>query len=407
MKLIKFPGAKREVIERIILDLQHLIKGKKSTKPISQVRLYKKEEETYIGISSLLPLFYDEKGELIEDEKGGLEERIHFWIRAVLKLNLSEAYKSIYISTKYRGERKGNVANILPLLFLPVFVEEATKILNYELKRGYVREYDSLPTLKGRIDFKYEHVLYLEGKISQTYFQRTWNIPINGLILHTAKGLLSTMKEWKDRSYPYEHDLHTIITRLEELGVEEHECFKDVHPPYEYNKLFKIIKAILQERSFARAVGRMHPSMAIDENRLFELFITKILESEGFESQRGEHFGEVDLKPDLIDRKRHIILDIKNKEPGEDASLQAQHCDLYQIYSYKKAFEHLDKAKYNVGLIYRGKPANHMLKIWDEACISLFYVDIDYEKSVEENVENIRKELGGIIPSVEKVTAKA
>ena len=325
----------------------------------------------YLSVQKFVPFLFIE-GKLLEAENADLRRIKNFWMKATDLFSLGDIVKALYICTNKKYYSKvGEVKEpILSLFLFHAFLDEMKKLLKLGLNRTYKRTYGTLKTIRGRIDFEKEPLLFsTQCVIPQHWHKPTYNTHINCMLKHIVEFFMRFMESsW---------DLRVINNLLDEYQIEPQENFIELeYIPYGYENLYPIIRAFFMLKLSIEGEQRgIHPSIFIDENLLFEKLIESIAKEEfNAAVQKRKQVGRVQpgtkavcINPDLL--FPDVVVDIKNKEPEDNLYNER---DVYQVYSYAKML-----GKRQAGLIYRGRYEPITLKFKDIK-VKISYVHLDY-----------------------------
>ncbi len=244
----------------------------------------------------------------------------------------------------------------MPLLeiFITMFLEELSKLVQKGIKSDYVTKEDNLKFLKGKllISQQIKHNTVHKERFYVEYQEFNSDRIENRLIKTTLEYLYK-----KSRSNRNQQRIREFLFVFDEILL----C-KDVKTAFstvrlnrqmkDYEQVLLWCKTFLLENSFSPYKGDdVAFALLFDMNLLFESYVYDYLKRNGnFEhivNQDREHHlayqgkvGKFRLKPDIVINKGTIIADTKWKILSEDKTYDGvNQADMYQLYAYGTKYE--------------------------------------------------------------------
>ena len=239
----------------------------------------------------------------------------------------------------------------MPLLeiFITMFLEELSKLVQKGIKSDYVTKEDNLKFLKGKllISQQIKHNTVHKERFYVEYQEFNSDRIENRLIKTTLEYLYK-----KSRSNRNQQRIREFLFVFDEISP----C-KDVKIAFtkvklnrqmkDYEQVLLWCKTFLLENSFSPYKGNdVAFALLFDMNLLFESYVYDYLKRNGdFEhivnQDRTHHLayqdkvGKFRLKPDIVINKGAIIADTKWKILSEDKTYSGvNQADMYQLYAY-------------------------------------------------------------------------
>ena len=253
-----------------------------------------------------------------------------------------------------------NTANLratkMPLLeiFISMFLEELTKLVQKGIKSDYVQKEENLKFLKGKLKISEQikqNSVHKE-RFFVEYQEFSSNRVENRLIKTTLQYLYKKSKLNKNqqriREFLFVFDeveiSHNIKIDFEKVKINRQ--MKD------YEQVLLWCKTFLFENSFSPYKGNdIAFALLFDMNLLFESYVYDYLRKncnfENIKNQHKKHHlayengnGKFALKPDIVIDDGKIILDTKWKILIENKSNNGiSQSDMYQLYAYGKKYK--------------------------------------------------------------------
>ena len=257
-----------------------------------------------------------------------------------------------------------NTANLkaskMPLLeiFISIFLEELSKLIQKGIKSDYVQKEENLKFLKGKLKISEQikqNSVHKERFFVQ-YEEFSSDRVENRLIKTTLEYLYKKSKLNKNqqriREFLFVFDeikiSHNIKTDFEKVKLNRQ--MKD------YEQVLLWCKTFLLENSFSPYKGNdIAFALLFDMNLLFESYVYDYLRKNAFfeniKNQDKKHHlayengnGKFTLKPDIVIDDGKIIVDTKWKILSENKSNQGiSQSDMYQLYAYGKKYQNCEK----------------------------------------------------------------
>lgn len=257
-----------------------------------------------------------------------------------------------------------NTANLraskMPLLeiFISMFLEELTKLVQKGIKSDYVQKEENLKFLKGKLKISEQikqNSVHKERFFVQ-YEEFNSDKIENRLIKTTLEYLYKKSKSNKNqqriREFLFVFDeikiSHNIKTDFEKIKLNRQ--MKD------YEQVLLWCKTFLLENSFSPYKGNdIAFALLFDMNLLFESYVYDYLRKNGkfenIKNQDKKHHlayenqnGKFALKPDIVIDEGKIIVDTKWKILSLEKSNQSiSQSDMYQLYAYGTKYENCEK----------------------------------------------------------------
>lgn len=248
-----------------------------------------------------------------------------------------------------------NMANLksskMPLLeiFITMFLEELTKLIQKGIKSDYITKEENLKFLKGKlkINEQIKHNYIHKERFYVEYQEFMSNRIENRLIKTTLNYLYKKAKSNKNqqriREFLFIFDEINIShnIKIDFSKVKLNRQMKD------YKLVLLWCKTFLLENSFSPYKGNdVAFALLFDMNLLFESYVFDYLKKKGgFDSitaqDKTHHLaylesdGKFRLKPDVVINDGEIIADTKWKILSEDKTHQGvNQADMYQLYAY-------------------------------------------------------------------------
>jgi 5-methylcytosine-specific restriction enzyme subunit McrC len=257
-----------------------------------------------------------------------------------------------------------NTANLkaskMPLLeiFISMFLEELSKLVQKGIKSDYVQKEENLKFLKGKLKIseQIKHNTIHKERFFVQYEEFSSDRVENRLIKTTLEYLYKKSKSNKNqqriREFLFVFDeikvSHNIKTDFEKIKLN---CqMKD------YEQVLLWSKTFLFENSFSPYKGNAIAfALLFDMNLLFESYVYDYLRKNGkfenIKNQDKKHHlayenqnGKFALKPDIVIDEGKIIVDTKWKILSLEKSNQGiSQSDMYQLYAYGTKYENCEK----------------------------------------------------------------
>ncbi len=299
-----------------------------------------------------------------------------------------------------------NTANLkaskMPLLeiFISMFLEELSKLIQKGIKSDYVQKEENLKFLKGK--FKISEQIKQNSVHKERFFvlyeefssDRVENRLIKTTLEYLYKKSKSNKNQQRIREFLFVFDeikiSHNIKTDFEKIKLNRQ--MKD------YKQVLLWCKTFLLENSFSPYKGNdIAFALLFDMNLLFESYVYDYLKRKGgfenIKNQDKKHHlayengkGKFALKPDVVVDDGKIIIDTKWKILSENKSNQGiSQSDMYQLYAYGEKYQNSE----NLYLIYpKDEVINgNLYHYYEDKKLPLQVLFFDVEKL--ENNENL------------------
>ena len=253
-----------------------------------------------------------------------------------------------------------NTANLkaskMPLLeiFISMFLEELSKLIQKGIKSDYVQKEENLKFLKGKLKIseQIKHNTIHKERFFVQYEEFSSDRVENRVIKTTLEYLYKKSKSNKNqqriREFLFVFDeikvSHNIKTDFEKVKLNRQ--MKD------YEQILLWCKTFLLENSFSPYKGNdIAFALLFDMNLLFESYVYDYLRKNGkfenIKNQDKKHHlayenqnGKFTLKPDIVIDEGKIIVDTKWKILSLEKSNQGiSQSDMYQLYAYGKKYK--------------------------------------------------------------------
>ena len=240
----------------------------------------------------------------------------------------------------------------MPLLeiFISMFIEELTKLIQKGIKSDYILKEENLKFLKGKLkineqikkNYIHKERFYVE------YEEFLSNRVENRLIKTTLQYLYR-----KSKSNKNQQRIREFLFVFDEIGISHNiktdfSKIKSNRQMKDYEQTLLWCKTFLLENSFSPYKGKdIAFALLFDMNLLFESYVYNYLKkNETFENitaqDKTHHLAyqngktsKFQLKPDIVINKGEIIADTKWKLLSEDKTHQGiSQSDMYQLYAY-------------------------------------------------------------------------
>ena len=253
-----------------------------------------------------------------------------------------------------------NTANLkahkMPLLeiFISMFLEELSKLVQKGIKSDYVQKEENLKFLKGKL--KISEQIKQNSVHKERFFveyqefssDRVENRLIKTTLEYLYKKSKSNKNQQRIREFLFVFDeikiSHNIKTDFEKIKLNRQ--MKD------YEQVLLWCKTFLLENSFSPYKGNdIAFALLFDMNLLFESYVYDYLKKnskfKNIKNQDKKHHlayedekGKFALKPDIVIDDGKIIIDTKWKILSESKSNQGiSQSDMYQLYAYGKKYK--------------------------------------------------------------------
>lgn len=257
-----------------------------------------------------------------------------------------------------------NTANLkaskMPLLeiFIFMFLEELSKLIQKGIKSDYVQKEENLKFLKGKL--KISEQIKQNSVHKERFFvqyeefssDRVENRLIKTTLEYLYKKSKSNKNQQRIREFLFVFDeikvSHNIKTDFEKVKLNRQ--MKD------YEQILLWCKTFLLENSFSPYKGNdIAFALLFDMNLLFESYVYDYLRKNGkfenIKNQDKKHHlayenqkGKFALKPDIVIDDGKIIIDTKWKILSLEKSNQGiSQSDMYQLYAYGTKYENSEK----------------------------------------------------------------
>ncbi|KIM06112.1 MAG: hypothetical protein KN64_01045 [Sulfurovum sp. AS07-7] len=286
-----------------------------------------------------------------------------------------------------------NMANVqsknMPLLeiFISMFLEELSKLIQKGIKSDYIPKEDNLKFLKGKLkineQIKYNYIH--KERFFAAFDEFSSDRVENRLIKTTLQYLYQ-----KSKSNKNQQRIREFLFVFDEIGI-SHDFktdFGKVKPNRQmrdYEQVLLWCKTFLLENSFSPYKGNdIAFALLFDMNLLFESYIGHYLKKKGFDvslQDSGKHLVEnprkFALRPDIVikrkeNNKKVIIADTKWKIIKEEKDISQS--DMYQLYAYGKKYDNN-----HLYLIYPKddeNPSKLSYKYEDGLTLKVYYFDL-------------------------------
>ena len=286
-------------------------------------------------------------------------------------------------------------AHIMPLLeiFISMFLEELSKLIQKGIKSDYVQKEENLKFLKGKLKISEqikqnsvhkERFFVLHEEFSS---DRVENRLIKTTLEYLYKKSKSNKNQQRIREFLFVFDeikiSHNIKIDFEKIKLNRQ--MKD------YEQVLLWCKTFLLENSFSPYKGNdIAFALLFDMNLLFESYVYDYLKRKGgfenIKNQDKKHHlayenekGKFALKPDIVVDDGKIIIDTKWKILSESKSNQGiSQSDMYQLYAYGKKYKNCE----NLYLIYPKDEVidGNLYHYYDDKKLPLKILFFDVEK---------------------------
>ncbi len=286
-----------------------------------------------------------------------------------------------------------NMANVqsknMPLLeiFISMFLEELSKLIQKGIKSDYIPKEDNLKFLKGKLkineQIKYNYIH--KERFFAAFDEFSSDRVENRLIKTTLQYLYQ-----KSKSNKNQQRIREFLFVFDEIGI-SHDFktdFGKVKPNRQmrdYEQVLLWCKTFLLENSFSPYKGNdIAFALLFDMNLLFESYIGHYLKKKGFDvslQDSGKYLVEnprkFALRPDIVikrkeNNKKVIIADTKWKIIKEEKDISQS--DMYQLYAYGKKYDNN-----HLYLIYPKddeNPSKLSYKYEDGLTLKVYYFDL-------------------------------
>jgi 5-methylcytosine-specific restriction enzyme subunit McrC len=350
------------------IDLQNnLVVSKKVFDEIKQFILKNTEQALF-----LKPLYKNGLGEILQAQNyvGVIQTKDGTTIEILPKIQNVDENKSKDIlinmlkTLKKSPFKNFNTANLkaskMPLLeiFISMFLEELSKLIQKGIKSDYVQKEENLKFLKGKLKIseQIKHNTIHKERFFVQYEEFSSDRVENRLIKTTLEYLYKKSKSNKNqqriREFLFVFDeikvSHNIKTDFEKIKLNRQ--MKD------YEQVLLWSKTFLLENSFSPYKGNdIAFALLFDMNLLFESYVYDYLRKNGkfenIKNQDKKHHlayenqnGKFALKPDIVIDEGKIIVDTKWKILSLEKSNQGiSQSDMYQLYAYGTKYENCEK----------------------------------------------------------------
>lgn len=243
-------------------------------------------------------------------------------------------------------------------IFISMFLEELSKLIQKGIKSDYVQKEENLKFLKGKL--KISEQIKQNSVHKERFFvqyeefssDRVENRLIKTTLEYLYKKSKSNKNQQRIREFLFVFDeikvSHNIKTDFEKIKLNRQ--MKD------YEQILLWCKTFLLENSFSPYKGNdIAFALLFDMNLLFESYVYDYLKRKGgfkyIKNQDKKHYlayenekGRFALKPDIVIDEGKIIVDTKWKILSESKSNQGiSQSDIYQLYAYGTKYETCEK----------------------------------------------------------------
>ncbi len=315
--------------------------------------------------------------------------------------------------------RNFNMANLksskMPLLeiFITMFLEELTKLIQKGLKSDYITKEENAKFLKGKLKINeqikknYIHKERFFIEFQEFLSNRVENKLIKSTLSYLYKKAKSNKNQQRIREFLFVFDEIEISTNIKNdfSKVILNRQMKD------YEQVLLWSKTFLLENSYSPYKGNdIAFALLFDMNLLFESYVYDYLRRNGkFENITAQdtthHLAYLDdrnakflLKPDIVINNGKIILDTKWKILSEDKAHQGvSQTDMYQLYAYGTKYKDCT----NLYLIYpkdEGNLEDHSYQFFrqDESTklqLDVLFFDLENLENNEEFIKRIKESI--------------
>lgn len=290
-----------------------------------------------------------------------------------------------------------NTANLksskLPLLeiFISMFLEELTKLVQKGIKSDYVTKEENLKFLKGKLKIgeQIKHNTIHKERFFVEY-QEFSSDRVENRLIKTTLGYLykkskSNRNQQRIREFLFVFDeikpSHDIKTDFSKVKLNRQ--MKD------YEQVLLWCKTFLLENSFSPYKGDdVAFALLFDMNLLFESYVGSYLKKKGLDvslQDKGKHLVEEPkkfaLKPDIVIKHENeiIVADTKWKIIKEEKDISQS--DMYQLFAYGKKYKNQQ-----LYLIYPSNGEKELELFYEyENGLNLHVLFFDAEKDFKEN----------------------
>jgi 5-methylcytosine-specific restriction enzyme subunit McrC len=261
----------------------------------------------------------------------------------------------------FKSINKANLkSSRMPLLeiFISMFLEELTKLVQRGIKSDYISKEENLKYLKGKLKISEQikkNSIHKERFYVQ-YEEFLSNRVENRLIKTTLKYLYTKSKSNKNQQrireflFVFDEIKTSYDIKNDFSKVKLNRQMKD------YELVLTWCQILLFENSFTPYSGKdIAFALLFDMNLLFESYVYNYLKKYGdFENiknqDKSHHLayldnrGKFQLKPDIVINSGQIIADTKWKLLSQDKNNQGiSQADMYQLYAYGKKYSDCKK----------------------------------------------------------------
>jgi len=242
-----------------------------------------------------------------------------------------------------QAHMKNNKMNLLEI-FISMFLEELTVLIQRGLKSDYITKEENVLFLKGKLKIK-EHLKYNyihKERFFVAYDEYLQDRIENRLIKSTLQYLYKKSKintnQQRIREFLFVFDDLSLSKNPKNdfMKVKSNRQMKDYETILQWCKLF------LNDESFTIFKGN-HVAFALlfDMNRVFEDYVAYIIKKKYYDldirtQDKGHHLVEnperFGLKPDIVVNGGEIIIDTKWKVIKDKKNISQS--DVYQMYAY-------------------------------------------------------------------------
>lgn len=290
-----------------------------------------------------------------------------------------------------------NTANLksskLPLLeiFISMFLEELTKLVQKGIKSDYVTKEENLKFLKGKLKIGEQikqnsiHKERFFVEYQEFSSDRVENRLIKTTLSYLYKKSKSNRNQQRIREFLFVFDeikpSHDIKTDFSKVKLNRQ--MKD------YEQVLLWCKTFLLENSFSPYKGDdVAFALLFDMNLLFESYVGDYLKKKGLDvslQDKGKHLVEEPkkfaLKPDIVIKHENeiIVADTKWKIIKEEKDISQS--DMYQLFAYGKKYKNQQ-----LYLIYPSNGEKELELFYEyENGLNLHVLFFDAEKDFKEN----------------------
>ena len=230
------------------------------------------------------------------------------------------------------------------------FEDLVERCIDHGLYRTYVEQTDNLATIRGRIDLATDmrRNAVLRHRTYCEFTEFTWNVPENQVIRQVTRALAGFSFSSAFRTRLRNIDTAMATVSVAHMHADDIDRFRYHRFNEEYRPIHRLCQVFLEGASLSEELGHFDArTFLVDMNRLFESFVTRLLQEHAITAQSVaaphrmflDRERLVQLIPDVVvfqEERATLVADCKYKQRAPDEFRTA---DVYQLLAYAEALQ--------------------------------------------------------------------